>query len=554
MTENTDHDDGSGVVNEDENNGVTRRDVLRGGVTLSAAIVGSNMVGRASAQTSTTTGLSGSGTEADPYLIDTASDLDAVRDDLAAHYKLTSNIDLSSIDNWQSIGGQFHDAGFTGTIEGNNHVIHGLTVNRPETDLTGLFTVIDGATITNLSLTGVTVIGAHYAGGLSGYSGYETGNTIENCVVSGTITADGSNEAGGLVGYDQDGAITGCTVNVTVESGDDGGAIVGRASNTVITDCYATGEVSAPVYTGGIAGEATGCEIRRCRFDGTVTSGRHGGGIAGHLDQSTAAECLSTGTVTDPGSADAELSLGGVAGKTPGATVSECASAVDVETTSMVGYHGGLIGDGGLGAGCDLVNSYATGSVTAAAVENYTDENTRLATGGVAGRFSGTGTSCYVAVPVVNAVSSATEALVGGAYGMTDGLVSDDISGMYWDGDVAGHDTAIGHLGESQQSYWQTRLSSGEMTGDAATGSMTTFDFDTVWVVTGSYPELAAVNAIKWDDGVPDGEFSSGTTEDPIGGGVTDSQSPARWIPWGIAGLLGLGVAASDGDGEGGGE
>jgi len=37
----------------------------------------------------------GGGSATDPYIVTTAEQLDAVRDDMAAHYKLGNNIDLS---------------------------------------------------------------------------------------------------------------------------------------------------------------------------------------------------------------------------------------------------------------------------------------------------------------------------------------------------------------------------------------------------------------------------------------------------------------------------
>ena len=46
----------------------------------------------------------GSGTKADPYIVKTAKDLDAMRDNLAAHYKLGATIDMSSIKNFEPIG------------------------------------------------------------------------------------------------------------------------------------------------------------------------------------------------------------------------------------------------------------------------------------------------------------------------------------------------------------------------------------------------------------------------------------------------------------------
>ena len=45
----------------------------------------------------------GSGTEADPWVITTAAQLNAVRNHLGGHYRLSADIDLSGM-NWTPIG------------------------------------------------------------------------------------------------------------------------------------------------------------------------------------------------------------------------------------------------------------------------------------------------------------------------------------------------------------------------------------------------------------------------------------------------------------------
>ena len=86
----------------------------------------------------------GTGTLKDPYLIKTAEQLNSVRDGLNYHYKLIADIDLSNWGNWIPIGGtpayagafirkhpEKADAGcgvFTGSFNGNDHVISGMTI------------------------------------------------------------------------------------------------------------------------------------------------------------------------------------------------------------------------------------------------------------------------------------------------------------------------------------------------------------------------------------------------------------------------------------------
>ena len=86
----------------------------------------------------------GNGTEENPFLIKTAEQLNSIRFGLDFHYKLISDIDLSKWGNWIPIGGtpafggshggqgfQAADKGsgkFSGSLDGNGHVISGMTI------------------------------------------------------------------------------------------------------------------------------------------------------------------------------------------------------------------------------------------------------------------------------------------------------------------------------------------------------------------------------------------------------------------------------------------
>ena len=83
---------------------------------------------------------SGNGDEDSPYLITSATELNEIRNNLEAHYKLMNNIDLtdwitenSSIEGWEPINE------FKGVLDGNGFVISGLWIERPETEKIGFF-------------------------------------------------------------------------------------------------------------------------------------------------------------------------------------------------------------------------------------------------------------------------------------------------------------------------------------------------------------------------------------------------------------------------------
>ena len=86
----------------------------------------------------------GNGTAENPFLIKTAEQLNSIRFGLDFHYKLIADIDLSKWGNWIPIGGtpsyggshggqgfQAADKGsgkFSGSLDGNHHVISGMTI------------------------------------------------------------------------------------------------------------------------------------------------------------------------------------------------------------------------------------------------------------------------------------------------------------------------------------------------------------------------------------------------------------------------------------------
>lgn len=492
---NTDHDDGSGVVNDGENTGVTRRDVLRGGVTLSAAIVGSNMVGRASAQTSTTTdGLAGSGTEADPYLIDTVEDLDAVRDDLAAYYQLQADIDLSSIDNWEPIGSA--SSGFTGVLNGAGYTVNGLTIDRPGTDYVGLFSYIgETGEVTGVTLSGATIEGRDYVGALTGYAWKATVSDVT--LDSATVT--GRNAVGGAVGHASDTTIeTLCASSVTIHPNDahasGHGAIAGELLGaSELRDTFAASVlepangVNGVIMVGGAVGVAGGT-IDTVQTDVTVVGTSKVGGVAGDTAGGTLRQVSSEGSVEATGS---NAWVGGVTGLTSGAaTISDVYSLCDVTGTD--GDVGGVVGE----------------------AADVTVERAYHADGAVSGDGS-----------------------VGGVIG-AQGSSPTTFSGLYFeDGVVSGGTPADASL------PGVTGVTTDEITGTTAESTLAEFDFESVWAsVDGDYPVLQATPS------------RSCVPEDPVGGGVTSSDTPGlEWLPWGIAGLIGIGLVADD-HGEGGGE
>ena len=61
---------------------------------------------------------------------------------------MSNDIDLSSIDNWTAIGKS--SSMFSGTFDGNGHVIKNLTINNPTSDYQGLFGYASSGEIKNI--------------------------------------------------------------------------------------------------------------------------------------------------------------------------------------------------------------------------------------------------------------------------------------------------------------------------------------------------------------------------------------------------------------------
>ena len=165
---------------------------------------------------------------------------------------LTNNIDLTGID-WTPIGTSFSNS-YTGTFDGGNHTITGLTVTGSD-QYVGLFGHIgSGGTVKDVTLEEVKIESNNDMSAVGGVAGRSYG-TLENCSVSGSVS--GSGIAGGVVGYQSGGFLTGCSSSATVNAGGVAGGVAGLTdSGATLTACYhANGTVSGPAgTTGGVAG------------------------------------------------------------------------------------------------------------------------------------------------------------------------------------------------------------------------------------------------------------------------------------------------------------
>ena len=234
----------SGTFNgEVINNGTITGGVFNNTVSGSGTITGGTF----------NTPMTGSGTESDPYQIGTAEQLKRFRDivngsngqtqNRGACAVLTAAIDLNN-EPWTPIGNftEGNQIYYEGTFDGGGYTISGLNVTG-EFVYAGLFSAVKDGTIRNLTVAG-NVSSNSSGGAAGGIVGYASNATIENCSNHCNVAGNRSTVAGGIVGFNVEGA--------------------------KIIDCYNVGKITVNTYIiGGIAGHNTGT-ISNCYNVGTV--------------------------------------------------------------------------------------------------------------------------------------------------------------------------------------------------------------------------------------------------------------------------------------------
>ena len=238
----------------------------------------------------------GTGTKQDPYLIEDAFDLDAVRNDLRANYKLIANIDLdispfNEGSGWIPIGVGVGSP-FLGSLNGDGFVISGMTIDRPTADFQGLFGVASKTSVMgelnfeNIRLIKVNIKGKQYLGALCGRMG---NGSVYNCHSSGLIS--GEYYIGGLIGsYIGDAtASVGSKLSSSVIIGGTQrylGGLIGTTETCTISCCFATGRISGSsvnsTAVGGLVGEqGTNSTISSCWSSASARGVSNGNGVGG---------------------------------------------------------------------------------------------------------------------------------------------------------------------------------------------------------------------------------------------------------------------------------
>lgn len=202
------------------------------------------------------------------------------------NYKLMNDINLSGIE-WSPL------ASFSGTFNGNNYSINGMTINMPESYNLGLFKELNGGIVKNLALTNVDIKGYREVGALAG--AMTNGALVENCFVTGNL--DIYAYSGGITAVIINDSIirncyTICNFSVSTEGGiwaSTGGIASYSAWGTsygIIENCYSTSTINAKgYYVGGIMGyNEYNNNIRNCYALNSSISGNGVGRIVSNTN------------------------------------------------------------------------------------------------------------------------------------------------------------------------------------------------------------------------------------------------------------------------------
>ena len=312
-----------------DNTWTVRTDPMKSGEMITAWVEADDKLPSYSVMTSV--GYPGSGTQEDPYQIYTANDLQNINGH--SWYKLMNDIDLNGV-KWQPIG---RNGATMANLDGGGFTIKNLSVKDSASDFCGLFSTLQDATITNLTLEACSVDGGSKTAVLAG--------DMTSCTIS-NVTIIKANVKG--------------DANV--------GALAGNAYYCTLQNVQVLeSTIGGSSLVGGIVGTADRLDITLSSFNGDVTgSGNVGGICATANSQTVISRSCTSGTVTGTG---ADTKASGIVAENRG-DITDCFTTANI---SAPGYVGGIVG---LNYG-SVSNCYASGTLSsetlAAGIVAYND-------------------------------------------------------------------------------------------------------------------------------------------------------------------------------------
>ncbi len=224
----------------------------------------------------------GSGTQGEPYIINSTKGLDLLaqyvnsgNDCSGVYFQLGGNIEYSHTTDWNNADSEENNYTaigtdsypFSGIFDGKGYTVSGIRIykggNTESDRYQGLFGKMNSGTVKRVNLSDARITGFRYTGGIAGTSII---CTIEDCTVGADVCIHAVQNKtyyhGGIVGFNQNGPVSRCISCATLSVAD------GK------TDCYPFGGIASYTYGG---------TITDCIADGVVipdVSGR--GAIVGY--------------------------------------------------------------------------------------------------------------------------------------------------------------------------------------------------------------------------------------------------------------------------------
>lgn len=337
----------------------------------------------------------GTGTESDPFIISTPSEMryieyyESINE--AKYYKLANDIvleeykpkDDEDYSNFYNLGS------LSGVIDGDGHALVNTTVYYKDGyssifDSIALSGVIKNLVIENAAWRTWTVRSNdnifHEKGGECAILAFTNRGTIQNVTVKNSTVHAVKDGAAGLVAINK-GTISGCVIDdkSSIYGANEAGGIAILNSGT-IENCVNYAPISGNIKIGGIAARNNGT-ITECGNEGKITANTYAGGIVGYnynifdeqlLYKSTVSYCYNLGNI------DVTSYGGGIAGKNGGDGINEVGvmsyanasilSCYSIATITGANSLGGIVGDnyGYHEKTSDLgvVNCYSGGSIS----------------------------------------------------------------------------------------------------------------------------------------------------------------------------------------------
>ncbi len=341
----------------------------------------------------------GSGTQADPYLLETPDHFVSLSDYFAsgpasvwpacseASFRMVDDVDLAGV-TWSPLGQAF--PGFGGTFDGDGHTVRNFSLDTTQM-FTGFFaTVKKEATIRDVRFVDATVsasdASAVVAASLSG--------TLENVHVSGGDVMVADYRAGGLVSEVYGGTLRNVSYRGSVQNANDvASARVGGIASGVfvdpgdasriptISEVFVDADVTGTGSVGGVVGTLVDGTIEGVRIGGgtiasTSESAPDGvGGVIGVADPASlsivrdvdvaatiqgyrgvggvvgfawAGSPLQASDLSVRGTIEGEQEVGGIAGKVAGGTIHDVYVSATIIANDDAGGVAGWVFDGDL--------------------------------------------------------------------------------------------------------------------------------------------------------------------------------------------------------------